>query len=256
MRWLCFGEVKMIHYHGSPLGTAQDLPTFYTGRHALVSYAHPGDLGVIMECAQTFCLDNGAFSFWKSGTPVDWDAYIVWVKALSRHPNFDFWLIPDVIDGTEDDNWRLMFKYGRSIPYAVPVYHFHESLEYLEKLVVNYPRIALGSSAQWATVGTESWWSRMAEIMTVCCDSDGIPRTKLHGLRMLDTGVFSRLPLSSADSCNAVINSKAIKRFGMYPPGSKAGRAAVIANRIEAHNCCPIWIPHGQEAFQFHSAEL
>jgi hypothetical protein len=203
-----------------------------------------------MECCQTFCLDNGAFSFWKSGTQVDWDAYMVWVTALSRHPNFDFWLIPDVIDGTEDDNWRLMFKYGRSIPYAVPVYHFHESLEYLEKLVVNYPRIALGSSAQWATVGTESWWGRMAEIMAVCCDADGVPRTKLHGLRMLDPEVFGNLPLSSADSTNAVQNAKSNTRFGMYKPPTAAQRAAVIADRIEVHNSCPIWINNKQQEFQ------
>lgn len=244
----------MIHYHGTPCGgTSADLPKFYTGRHALISYANKQDTGVIMECCQTFCLDNGAFSFWKSGTPVDWDDYMVWVKALARHPNFDFWLIPDVIDGTEDDNWRLMFKYGRSVPYGVPVYHFHESLEYLEKLVVNYPRIALGSSAQWATVGTDSWWARMAEIMGVCCDGEGVPRTKLHGLRMLDPQIFGNLPLSSADSTNAVQNAKSNTRFGMYKPPTAAQRAAVIADRIEVYNSCPIWIPHTQEAFQLSS---
>lgn len=244
----------MIHYHGTPCGgTSADLPKFYTGRHALISYAHPNDTGVVMECCQTFCLDNGAFSFWKSGTPVDWDKYMEWVLGLSRHPNFDFWLIPDVIDGTEDDNWRLMFKYGRLAPYGVPVYHFHESLEYLEKLVANYPRIALGSSAQWATVGTDSWWARMTEIMDVCTDENGLPKSKLHGLRMLDPEIFSKLPLSSADSTNAVQNAKSNDRFGMYRPPTAAQRAAVIADRIEVHNCAPVWIAHKQMMFELLS---
>jgi len=251
----------MIHYHGSPLGTAQDLPTFWTGRHGLISYAYPNDLGVILECCQSFCLDNGAFSFWKNGKLVDWDAYIEWVKPLSRHPNFDFWLIPDVIDGTEDDNWRLMFKYGRCAPYAVPVFHMGESDYHLNRLLDNYPRIALGSSGMWPNPGTDSWWDRMREIMAICCDSNGVPKVKLHGLRMLDPEIFSPgqkrngLPLSSADSTNAVINSKSNTRFGMYKPPSKAACAAVIADRIESHNCAAIWIPHKQESFQFQRGE-
>lgn len=242
----------MIHYHGSPLGAeGRVLPEFYQGRHALVSFAHPGDIGVIAECCQTFCLDNGAFSFWKSGTPVNWDDYMAWVNIWHRHPGFDFWLIPDSIEGTETDNRLLMFKYGRDIPYGVPVYHFHESLEHLDFLCNNFPRIALGSSAQWATVGTESWKSRMDEIMNVCCDSNGIPRTKLHGLRMLDPRVFSNYPLSSADSCNAVINAKFESRFGLYVPPNKAQCAAVIANRIESWNSAPFWERQKQQSLDY-----
>ena len=241
----------MIHYHGTPCGgTSADLPKFYTGRHALISYANKQDTGVILECCQTFCLDNGAFSFWKSGTPVDWDKYIEWASPISRHPGFDFWLIPDAIDGTEDDNKSLIFHYGRKLPYGVPVYHFHESLDYLDFLCRNYPRVALGSSAQWATVGTESWWNRMAEIMAVCCDADGIPRTKLHGLRMLDPEIFGKLPLSSADSTNAVQNAKSNTRFGMYKPPTASQRAAVIADRIEVYNSAPIWMIPEQYHFQ------
>ena len=242
----------MIHYHGSPLGTAQELPTFWNGRHGLISYAFPADLGVILECSQSFCLDNGAFSFWKSGKPVDWPVYIKWVKKVYRHPNFDFWLIPDVIGGSELDNRKLMFQYGDEVPYGVPVYHFHETLEHLDFLVRNYPRIALGSSGQWPNPGTASWWARMNEIMSVCCDSDGVARTKLHGLRMLDPEIFSKLPLSSADSTNAVINSKHLKRFGNYPPPNKAACAAVIADRIESHNCSAIWMKPQQSEFELN----
>lgn len=237
----------MIHYHGTPCGgTSKDLPQFYCGRHALVSFANTSDIGVVIECCQTFCVDNGAFSFWKSKVPVDWDKYIEWVKPLSRHPGFDFWVIPDVIEGTEDDNWKLVFRYGREVPYGVPVYHMHESLDHLHRLVVNFNRVAIGSSGQWPNPGTPSWWARMEEVMSVCCDSDGVPKTKLHLLRGLDPEVFSKLPLSSADSTNAVLNAKSIDRFGMYRPPTAAQRAAVIADRIEVHNSCPIWIPNKQ----------
>ena len=92
----------------------------------------------------------------------------------------------------------------------------------------------------------------MKEIMEVCCDSDGVPRTKLHGLRMLDPMIFSRLPLSSADSTNAVLNAKSNTRFGIYKPSSAAQCACVIADRIEIFNSAAVWIPHTQAEFQFH----
>lgn len=64
---------------------------------------------------------------------------------------------------------------------------------------------------------------------------------RLHGLRMLDPAIFTKLPLSSADSTNAAVNSGSLDRFGMYLPPTTAQRAAVIAERIEAHNSAPIW---------------
>ncbi len=45
----------------------------------------------------------------------------------------------------------------------------------------------------------------MAQAMAQACDL-GRPRVKLHGLRMLDVEVFSRLPLASADSTNVARN--------------------------------------------------
>ena len=67
------------------------------------------------------------------------------------------------------------------------------------------------------------------------------PPCKLHGLRMLDPEVFSRMPLASADSTNAAVNCSASSRFGIYTPATSSQRAAVIADRIEAHNSAPIW---------------
>jgi len=107
--------------------------------------------------------------------------------------------------------------------------------------VVRFDTVALGSSGQWKTPGAASWWDRMAEAMAVIC-VDGRPRCKLHGLRMLNPAVFTKLPLASADSTNAAVNSGSLKRFGMYQPPSASQRAAVIADRVEQHNSSAIWI--------------
>ena len=63
----------------------------------------------------------------------------------------------------------------------------------------------------------------------------------LHGLRMLNPAVFSRLSLAGAGSTNAAVNSGSLDRFGQYLPATAAQRAAVIADRIEAFNSAPAW---------------
>jgi len=230
----------MIHYHGTPIGgeKGSDKALFYRGRHLCVSYRHPDDLDIISEVASSFFVDNGAFSFWRSGETPDWDAYMAWIDALPRHP--DFYIVPDVIEGDEDTNRHLLFEYGRGNG-ACPVWHLHESMEYLDMLVRQFPIVALGSSGKWSTPGNSEWWMRIADAMDIICDSNGKPRTKLHGLRMLNPYIFTNVPFHSCDSTNAARNNNQTDRFGMYVPPTAAGRSSVIADRIEAWQSPAIW---------------
>lgn len=234
----------MIHYHGTPIsGQKEDAARFLMGRHALIPFSDRRDLPVALECCQSFVLDNGAFTAWKQGRKVDIHAYISWVSSVWAHPAFDWCLIPDIIDGSEAQNQDLVMQWVRAGLKAkgVPVWHFHESLDWLAYLVDSFEWVALGSSGQWPTPGTTSWWGRMDEVMSVCCLPDGRPKCKLHGLRMLNPEIFTRLPLSSADSTNAAVNAGSLSRFGVYKPPSKGQRAEVIASRIEVHNSTPIY---------------
>lgn len=235
----------MIAYHGTPVGgSRQDVARFLKGRHALVPFIRPDDLGVVMDVCSSFVLDNSAFSYWQAGKGrVPFDQYVEWVLTASRHPGFDWCLIPDIIDGDEDDNakWVREWMSHKFKFEGVPVWHLHESFAYLDFLVRNFRTIAIGSSGQWATPGTPSWWQRMGEAMAVICDKDGRPRCKVHGLRMLDWRIFERLPFSSADSTNAAVNCGSLSRFGSYMPPTAAQRAAVIADIIESHNSAAVW---------------
>jgi hypothetical protein len=58
---------------------------------------------------------------------------------------------------------------------------------------------------------------------------------------MLDPAIFTKLPLTSADSTNAAVNNGALDRFGMYVPATASQRAAVIADRVEMHNAAQRW---------------
>jgi hypothetical protein len=235
----------MIHYHGTPIGgTLTDKARFLSGRHALVPFPRQDDMGIVAEVCQSFVFDNGAFSAWKRGLPMDFDGYIKWVDEWHRHPGFDWALIPDVIDGDEKANDDLLATWPRHL-HGVPVWHMHESLERLRQLCSEWTMVALGSSGQWPNPGTDSWWIRMGAAMDFICDA-GRPPCKLHGLRMLDPAIFSRLPLSSADSTNAAVNSGSITRFGTYIPPTAGQRAEVIAERIEAHNSAAAWVSSQQ----------
>jgi hypothetical protein len=81
----------------------------------------------------------------------------------------------------------------------------------------------------------------MDDAMRVACDSEGRPKAKLHGLRMLDPDIFTKLPLSSADSTNAAVNSGSLSRYGSYVPATAAQRCAVIADRIERHTSAHVY---------------
>lgn len=241
-------SIPVIHYHGTPVGgTRTDTVRFLSGRHALVPFPRQDDVGAVAECCQSFVFDNGAFSVWKRGEALDVEGYTHWVDEWRFHPGFDWALIPDVIDGSEADNDALLrdWPFGND---GVPVWHMHESLGRLERLCRDFRTVALGSSGQWPTPGTDSWWQRMGEAMAVACDDQGRPRAKLHGLRMLDPEIFTRLPLASADSTNAAVNCGSLSRFGSYLPPTAAQRAEVIAARIESNNSAACWVSGGHQS--------
>lgn len=241
----------MIHYHGTPIGgSRQDAARFLIGRHALVPFSYTGDMPIVADVCQSFCLDNGAFTVWKQGGTLDVAGYSVWAEQWHKHPGFDFALIPDSIEGDEEENDALLRDWTLH-GYGVPVWHMHESTERLVRLCESFRTVALGSSGQWASPGTSGWWARMTEAMNAICDEHGRPMARLHGLRMLDPTIFTKLPLASADSTNAAVNSGSLDRFGIYLPPTAAQRAAVIAERVESQNSSPIWIsaPIQQDIF-------
>lgn len=243
----------MKHYHGTPVGgTRQDVAKFLQGRHALVPYPRQDDMGIVAEVCKTFVLDNGAFSAWKRGEVLDTPGYVEWVRKWHRHPGFEWALIPDVIDGDEQANDDYLAQWPTDLRVCgVPVWHLHESVERLQRLAGSYRIVALGSSGAYARPGTKDWWGRMRGAINMICDEHGRPLCKLHGLRMLDPRIFGKLPLASADSTNAARNCNQTDRFGMYCPPSAGQRAAVIGDRIEAHNSAPVFERTEEEAIEW-----
>lgn len=249
----------MIHYHGGPITPNDAAVRLWTARHACVSFSRPEQAPLAFEVAQTVMLDNGAFTHWQAGKGrVPWGEFVAWCLEWAKHPALDFVLIPDVIDGDETENDELVDRWRNRAELArvgVPVWHLHESFDRLYRLAQEWSRIALGSSGEFADIGTEAWWHRMGEAMAVVCDDQGRPSCKLHGLRMLSPTVFSHVPLASADSTNVARNVSIDKSWkGPYKPVTDGMRALVMAERIEHHVAAVRWnrAAHGTQ----HNLEL
>jgi hypothetical protein len=241
----------MIHYHGmSGAGTTEDMVSLSKGRHCFVSYAAHGKLPLFASVCSSFALDNGAFTAWKKGESFDMSGFIAFVSDWMNHPAFDWAVMPDIIDGSEEENDALLEEWTLPKHIGVPVYHMHESFERLERLIENYDYICLGSSGQYSQPNSKIWWGRMNQIMDIVTDDKGQPRVRMHGLRMLNPKVFTRLPLKSADSTNAERNGLLVERFGMYPPPTRGQRAVVIADRVESDQSASTWIRDDQLKLQ------
>lgn len=221
----------MIHYHGGPITPERVALEVWSGRHAFVSWLRPDQLYLAAEVTQSFALDNGAFSAWRSGKTVDWNDYYAWTEAWLPHPKCDWAIIPDVIDGTETENDALVAEWPHG-ERGVPVWHMNESIDRLKRLAVSWPRVAIGSTAEFDASKPATCVRRFHEVLPSITNSDGYPITKLHGLRMLNPKITTAVPLSSGDSTNLARNVGLDAKFP-HGPRTRVARAAVLLDRIE-----------------------
>jgi hypothetical protein len=240
----------MIHYHGGRHSSYQVALAIWKRRHALISFADPQQIAVAADVAQSFVLDNGAFSVWKQGIEIDWASYYEWVDEWRQHPGFDWAIIPDVIGGDEAANDALLAEWPFGGHVGVPVWHMHESLSRLKYLAHAFPRIALGSSGEYRTPGTAAWWGRIQEVMDTVCVA-GKPITKLHGLRMLSPHIVEHVPFASADSAYVSRKIGLANWGGCYKQASREARAHVLVEYYENSQSAPVWtgIPRQEELF-------
>lgn len=223
----------MIHYHGGPITPETCAYRAWRGRHAFVSWAHPEQIELAASVCQSFALDNGAFSAWRSGRAVDWDDYYEWCARWLAHPACDWAVIPDVIEGSEKDNDALVRAWPHGFA-GVPVWHLNESPERLQRLAHDWPRVALGSAAEWDVSRPRKCLQRLAAVLPAI-SVDGTPLVKLHGLRMLNPAITTRVPLASADSTNVARNIKFDQAWtGTYTPATRETRVDVLIERIES----------------------
>lgn len=191
----------MIHYHGTPITPVASLLEL-AGRHFCVSHQAPQDVQRVHLIGQSVLLDNGAFSKWKSGKSVDWPAYYEWCDRWLDYRT-TWAVIPDEIDAGSQQQDALIREWPHG-DRGAPVWHMDEPIDRLLRLADEWPRVCVGSTAEYADVLSDLWCDRMdATFNELSKRHRRLPW--LHMLRGMQLSCM-RWPFASVDSTDIARN--------------------------------------------------
>ena len=113
-------------------------------------------------------------------------------------------MVPDVIDGDEQDNLTLAKEWPHREDCAAVVWHLSESMDHLLRLWdLGFGKIAFGSSGKYWKIGTPEWERRIDEAFNTLANHGPLPW--VHMMRGLSMG-GKQWPFSSADSTNVTLH--------------------------------------------------
>lgn len=228
-----------MHIHGGPhWGPIDVYKALYQNGWGLVSFNRPHLLKKMATLDTKIVLDNGAYSTWRSkknepGFNWDdhWTKFYLWVNQWFYR--IEWFIIPDVIEGTEEENDRLVSRVPSSLrDKAVPVWHSTESLERLVKLCKEYKLVAIGLCGEHYMPNSKIALARLTEVFNKIYIEEGLLDAKIHGLRMLNGTIMGNYPFHSCDSSSVAIN---VPKTKTHIPSieCKLKRTAIIRAAIE-----------------------
>lgn len=191
----------VIHYHGADINPISALYEM-AGRHFCVSFLYPSHVARVHSIGQSVMLDNGAFTAWRKKTEINWNKYYAWADKWLDCPT-TWAVIPDVVEGGANEQDELIKQWPHSHKGA-PVWHMHEPIDRLVKLTEYWPKVCVGSSAEYSTVLSDSWCHRM----DVAWNAISQKHKRLPWIHMLRGMACSgkRWPFASVDSTDIARN--------------------------------------------------
>jgi len=188
-----------IHYHGTPITPAAQLARM-AGEHFCVSFYRPDNADVCEAIGQSVLWDNGAFSAYTRGAPIDEAALFDWLEPRLYHPHRA--VVLDKIGGDVDEQREMIARWPFPAALSWPVWHLDKPLDYLSELADDWGALCVGSAGAYWEIGSAAWERRMDQAFEHLARRGRLPW--LHGLRML--GQVKGWPLASADSTNVAQN--------------------------------------------------
>jgi len=230
-----------IAYHGTPL-TPNDLLLALRGRHFCVSYFRPDQIVHCDAAAQSLMIDNGAFSAWRKGVVLGreyWTAYHEFCRLWCARPT-TWAVIPDVIDAGEQEQDALVREWPTELAdRAAPVWHMDEGLDRLLRLTDAWPRVCIGSTAEFKVVKSSAWVERMDAVWDQLAARRRFTPWihMLRGMQLLKPDC--PWPFASVDSTDLARNHNRLNRFG----DRKVWALKQRADRWDARQCPATWSP-------------
>lgn len=157
----------------------------------------------------TLWLDSGAFSAWNSGTEIDLDHYIAFIKANIEH--LDYYVNLDVIPGSfgvvptaaeveasAEASWQNMLLMEAEGLKPIPVFHMGEQFKWLRRMVEHgCEYIGISPANDRTTAAKRVWLDRVFHEIT---DAAGHPVVRTHAFGVTAIDLLIRYPWYSADS--------------------------------------------------------
>lgn len=224
-------------FHGTPI-TPTSVIELLSGFDFCVSYFRPDQIELVSRIARSFIIDNGAFSAWRKGIVLSaeyWEGYYAFVRLWLHLVKW--FVIPDVIGaGTQEQNALIRDVPADLRAKAVPVWHMDEPISQFLALAEKWPRVAIGSTAEFRVVGSRDWRDRMDELWNEVIRVLGrIPDTHmLRGMQcLLDHFGY---PFTSVDSTDIARNHNRAENHPL-----------VMACRWEVMDCPRLWMPRPRQ---------
>lgn len=222
---------------GTPVTPKRLLPSL-AGSSFCVSHADPRDLDRVIELVgeeEILVLDNGAFSHWRQGRgQIDRVEFWAWANAAQARSSQAVAVIPDVIEGSQEENllevsWALREELAEFPERTMAIWHLNESLDQLAVLCRLMNFVGFGSCAEFDVQRKRAaYMERIREASEVVdqVEAEHDRRPWIHLMRGL--GVFAELTrFESADSTNIAVN------HSRYKAEHGDDRAAFLRRRIQ-----------------------
>jgi len=215
----------VIHYHGTPISPVIERQKM-AGKHFCVSFERPDDAEWCLANGQSVLWDNGAYSAFRHGKPLDTGKLYAWLERRLAQPHWA--IIPDRIGGDIDEQRAMVSAWPFPRTLGAPVWHMALEIDYLLELADEWPRICFGSSARYWQIGSPIWERRCDEAFNALAKRH--PRLPwVHMLRGLALA-GDRWPFASVDSANVGRNFKTLNTCPER-----------MARRLDAIQCPIIW---------------
>lgn len=173
---------------------------------------------------RSWVLDSGAYTALNTGKSIDLNAYIDACLSLQQGPEQPKHIFAlDVIGDPEASlrNAETMWQQGVE---AIPTFHHGSNFTYLEHLVRNYAKIAIGGLVARAEgVGLKLTYTARRKFLDQCF-ARAWPKW-IHGFGCTDSRLLLNLPFASVDSVTWCYQTRRFGKIVGYCYGEKQLKA-------------------------------
>ncbi len=175
--------------------------------------------------------------------------------CLEHEAEVDFFVTMDIIYNAKA-SWEVQKYMDESGLIAMPVFHYGEPWEYLERYLEKYEYVGVGGLGQRASV--QSYLDFGDQIFKRVCDSRGRPQNKMHGFAMTSIQLMKRYPWYSCDSSTWASLSR--NGWARFPRMTKAGeydwlRKPIAWRFTEGSRHAPVHIDKQSELSKMHMSK-